>query len=139
VSAFWRMIDHTADLGMEVEGSSLEELFACAGKAIYELMAELNTVEIRESRDLTVEGADLADLWVNFLREALYLWGGEGLLIKEVKIRQLSNTSLEATLSGEPYDSHRHTLNMEIKAATYHQAEVVQTPEGWKARVIFDV
>jgi len=139
VSASWRLLDHTADLGMDVEGSSLEEVFACAGRAIFELMAELDAVEIRVSRDLVVEGTDLADLWVNFLREALYLWSGESLLIKEVQIRQISDTALEATLSGEAYDSGRHVLNMEIKAATYHQAEVVRTPKGWKGRVIFDV
>jgi len=139
VSASWRLLDHTADLGMDVEGSSLEEVFACAGRAIFELMAELDAVEIRGSRDLVVEGTDLADLWVNFLREALYLWSGGCLLIKEVQIRQISDTALEATLSGEAYDSGRHVLNMEIKAATYHQAEVVRTPKGWKGRVIFDV
>jgi SHS2 domain-containing protein len=139
VSASWQLLDHTADLGMDVEGSSLEEVFACAGRAIFELMAELDAVEIRVSRDLVVEGTDLADLWVNFLREALYLWSGESLLIKEVQIRQIADTALEATLSGEAYDSGRHVLNMEIKAATYHQAEVVRTPKGWKGRVIFDV
>ncbi|OPY88869.1 MAG: hypothetical protein A4E72_01261 [Syntrophus sp. PtaU1.Bin208] len=139
MSASWQLLDHTADLGMDVKASSLEELFACAGKAIFELMAELDAVEIRVSRELAVEGSDLADLWVNFLREALYLWSGESLLIKEVQIRQLSETALQATLSGEPYDASRHVLNMEIKAATYHQAEVVRTPEGWKGRVIFDV
>lgn len=139
MSASWQLLDHTADLGMDVEGSSLEEVFACAGRAIFELMAELDAVEIRVSRDLVVEGTDLADLWVNFLREALYLWSGESLLIKKVQIRQISDTALEATLSGEAYDSGRHVLNMEIKAATYHQAEVVRTPKGWKGRVIFDV
>lgn len=139
MSASWRLLDHTADLGMDVEGSSLEEVFACAGRAIFELMAELDAVEIRVSRDLVVEGTDLADLWVNFLREALYLRSGEGLLIKDVRIRRLSDTALTATLSGEAYDSSRHELNMEIKAATYHQAEIVRTPKGWKGRVIFDV
>jgi len=139
VSAFWRMLDHTADLGMEVEGSSLEELFTRAGEAIFELMVDLDTVETAESRNLVIEGADLPDLWINFLREVLYLWGGESLLMKKVHVTNLTETSLEATLDGEPYDSRRHDLNMEIKAVTYHQAEVVRTPEGWKGRVIFDV
>jgi len=139
VSSFWRLLDHTADLGIEVEGSSLEELFTRAGEAIFELMVDLDTVETAESRNLVIEGADLPDLWINFLREVLYLWGGESLLMKKVHVTNLTETSLEATLDGEPYDSRRHDLNMEIKAVTYHQAEVVRTPEGWKGRVIFDV
>jgi len=139
VSSFWRLLDHTADLGIEVEGSSLEELFTRAGEAIFELMVDLDTVETAESRNLVIEGADLPDLWINFLREVLYLWGGESLLMKKVHVTNLTDTSLEATLDGEPYDSRRHDLNMEIKAVTYHQAEVVRTPEGWKGRVIFDV
>jgi len=139
VSSFWRLLDHTADLGIEVDGSSLEELFSRAGEAIFELMVDLDTVETLESRNLVIEGADLPDLWINFLREVLYLWGGEGLLMKKVHVTNLTDTSLEATLDGEPYDSRRHDLNMEIKAVTYHQAEVVRTPEGWKGKVIFDV
>jgi len=139
VNEFWRLLDHTADLGIEVEGPSLEELFAHAGEAIFELMVELDTVETAVSRHLVIEGADLADLWVNYLREVLYLWGGESLLMKKVQIINLTETSLEATLYGEPYNSRKHELMMEIKAVTYHQAEVVRTPEGWKGRVIFDV
>lgn len=139
MNEFWRLLDHTADLGIEVEGPSLEELFARAGEAIFELMVELDTVETAVSRHLVIEGADLADLWVNYLREVLYLWGGESLLMKKVQIINLTETSLEATLYGEPYNSRKHELMMEIKAVTYHQAEVVRTPEGWKGRVIFDV
>jgi SHS2 domain-containing protein len=139
VNEFWRLLDHTADLGIEVEGPSLEELFARAGEAIFELMVELDTVDTAVSRHLVIEGADLADLWVNYLREVLYLWGGESLLMKKVQIINLTETSLEATLYGEPYNSSKHELMMEIKAVTYHQAEVVRTPEGWKGRVIFDV
>lgn len=139
MNEFWRLLDHTADLGIEVEGPSLEELFARAGEAIFELMVELDTVDTAVSRHLVIEGADLADLWVNYLREVLYLWGGESLLMKKVQIINLTETSLEATLYGEPYNSRKHELMMEIKAVTYHQAEVVRTPEGWKGRVIFDV
>lgn len=139
MNEFWRLLDHTADLGIEVEGPSLEELFSHAGEAIFELMVELDTVETAVSRHLVIEGADLADLWVNYLREVLYLWGGESLLMKKVQIINLTETSLEATLYGEPYNSRKHELMMEIKAVTYHQAEVVRTPEGWKGRVIFDV
>ncbi len=139
MNEFWRLLDHTADLGIEVEGPSLEELFARAGEAIFELMVELDTVDTAVSRHLVIEGADLADLWVNYLREVLYLWGGESLLMKKVQIINLTETSLEATLYGEPYNSSKHELMMEIKAVTYHQAEVVRTPEGWKGRVIFDV
>lgn len=139
MNEFWRLLDHTADLGIEVEGPSLEELFARAGEAIFELMVELDTVDAAVSRHLVIEGSDLADLWVNYLREVLYLWGGESLLMKKVQIINLTETSLEATLYGEPYNSRKHELMMEIKAVTYHQAEVVRTPEGWKGRVIFDV
>jgi len=139
VNEFWRFLDHTADLGIEVDGSSLEELFARAGETVFELMVALSTVEKTISRDLVIEGSDLPDLWVNYLREVLYLWSGEGLIMKKVNVSQMTDTHLEATLYGEPYDSRRHALMMEIKAVTYHQAEVVRTPEGWKGRVIFDV
>ena len=139
----YTLIDHTADLGIEITGRTKKELFA---KAIWSLMDIL--IERREPvkgisnfrhRTLTVEGSDITDLLVNFLREVLYCFNGETLVIGKCEITECGNKKLAARLSLEPYDQKKHTMKTEIKAVTYHGLSVEKRKNGWKARVIFDV
>ncbi|PKN33382.1 MAG: hypothetical protein CVU61_13640 [Deltaproteobacteria bacterium HGW-Deltaproteobacteria-19] len=140
--SFYRLIDHTADLGIEVSGDTPEEVMARAAEALFDLLAERDGIRDAESRAIRVEGEDPADLLVNFLRECLYLYTGEGFLIRTARVRMGEKTTLEAELRGEPYDPGRHRIRMEIKAVTWHGASLEETLEGrerWKGRVIFDV
>ncbi|MDD1713587.1 MAG: archease [Methanoregulaceae archaeon] len=135
----YRIFDHTADLGVEIYGRTKKDLFTNAAFAVFDLMADLNTVEARETWPISVEGADSVDLLINYLREALDLFNGKKLLLKTFTIHEIEEGRLSGEGRGETYDPARHRLKREIKAATYHQAEVREGPKGWTARVIFDV
>jgi SHS2 domain-containing protein len=135
----YRVFDHTADLGVEVAEASLEDLYAGASLALFDLLTDLSAVRETEERTLSVEGEGPDDLLINFLREILYIWNGEGFLIKRCTIREVAPRRLTALLWGEPYDPARHRIRMEIKAVTYHQASVSRADTGWIARVVFDV
>ena len=135
----YRVFDHTADLGVEVTGATLEELYAGAVFALFDLLTDLSAVRETEERTLTVEGDGPDDLLVNFLREVLYAWNGDRFLIRRCTIREVAPGQLTVLLLGEPYDPVRHRIRMEIKAVTYHQASVSRTEAGWMARVVFDV
>jgi SHS2 domain-containing protein len=136
----YRIFDHTADLGVEVMGATLEELYAGAAFALFDLLTDLPAVRAGRSREIDVVGENSADLMVNFLREILYAWNGEGFLMKSCFVRQVTPKRLKAVLKGEGFDPARHRILKEIKAVTYHQSSVLETPEGgWVARVVFDV
>lgn len=135
----FRLFDHTADLGVEVFGKTEEELFANTALALISLTTDPARIEAAQKKAITVEGADSADLYVNFLREVLYLINGKGFLPVEVIIEEMQPQRLRATIRGDRYDVKKHRIHKEIKAVTYHQAAVEQTPTGWKGRVIFDV
>ncbi len=135
----YHTFDHTADLGLAIKGASDAELFANAAFAVFDIITDLDRVEVRDARPIVVEGDSREDLLVNFLREVLYLYNGEHWLMKEIRIVRMSERSLEAEALGEPLDGQKHEICKEIKAVTYHQVEVSQTPDGWAARVIFDV
>lgn len=136
----YRLFDHTADLGVEVTAAALEELYAGAAFAVFDLLTDLSTVRAGLFRKVEVAGENPADLLVNFLREVLYAWSGEGFLAKSCYVRLVTSRRLQAVLKGETFDPDRHRIKMEIKAVTYHLCEVLETPEGrWLARVVFDV
>jgi SHS2 domain-containing protein len=135
----YRVFDHTADLGVEVTAATQEELYAGAAIALFDLLADLATVRAGTSREVVVAGEDAADLLVNFLRELLDAYNGDGFLIKACLVEEVNSRQLKALLRGERFDPARHRIRMEIKAVTYHQASVEKTGDGWVARVVFDV
>jgi len=135
----YRIFDHTADMGMEISGKTLQALYANAGHAVFDVMTDLSRVRTAESRILKIEGMNREDLLVNYLREILYLFNGEKLLLKKCIVTDIDAQRLTGKVSGERFDSEKHRINKEIKAVTYHQLSVEQTPHGWRARVIFDV
>jgi SHS2 domain-containing protein len=135
----YKVFDHTADLGLDIYGKTVEELFANAAFAIFDNITNLENVQTVVERKITVEGDGWEDLLVNYLREILYLYNGEELLLKEFSIMEIDSRHLEGQVSGEFYASSKHRIHAEIKAVTYHQASVRETPEGWVGRVICDV
>jgi SHS2 domain-containing protein len=135
----YKLIDHTADFGIHVFGTDPVELFANAAFATFDMLTEIDSLKSLEAATIRVTGDDWPDLMVNWLRELLYFWNGKELLVKKVKILALSENKLSANVELDPFDPDRHEIKIEIKAVTYHQIQVSSGPEGWEARVIFDV
>lgn len=133
--------DHTADIGIEVSGRTKKRLFVNAAEAMFQIMLENKAGRHakRHHRSIRVEGTDIADLLVNFLRELLYLFNGEKFIAMRCDIKTFADRALEASLTGELFDSKKHCIKMEIKAVTYSGAKVEKGKTGWKARIIFDV
>jgi SHS2 domain-containing protein len=142
----YTFFDHTADIGVEIFGRTKKELFANAVQALFDILIENNNYESKETQGTkewrkirTVEGADVEDLLINFLRELLYLFNGTGWVVDHCLVIECSNKRLVAQLIGEPYNQKKYLIKTEIKAVTYHGLSVVKNTSGWKARVIFDV
>ena len=135
----YKLIDHTADLGIEIFGSNLKNLFENAGYAMFDIITDTDRLTALSETNLNIIGEDWPDLMVNWLRELLYLWTGKGLLVKIADIVSISEYTLFANVKYEPYVPERHLIKSELKAVTYHQIEVEGKNSEWKARIIFDV
>jgi SHS2 domain-containing protein len=132
-------IEHIADLGVRVAAPDEPALFAESVAAMRDLMTAPEGLRPRETATIAVEGADRADLLVNWLREVLYLWHGRDLLAVRAEIDQWSERRLRGRVQCDPYDPNRHELRHELKAVTYHELRVEPGPDGWEAVVVFDV
>jgi SHS2 domain-containing protein len=135
----YRLIEHTADTGIEVTAPDARTLFIEAGQALYDLLAMAEGPCDGLVYEITLDGADWTDLMINWLRELLYLYNGRELLGREINITQLNPRQIAARLLCDRLDSRRHVSGQEIKAVTYHQARVAADAKGWQARVIFDL
>ena len=135
----YQIIDHTADLGMVVQGADVKRLFIDAAHAMLDLMVKGDMSEKRAQREISIAGDDFADLMVRWLVEILYLFYAERLLTTGVVIKSISPTRLRAELSFARFRKAHHQVVREIKAVTYHQILVEEKDDGWEARVIFDI
>ena len=135
----YREIEHTADLGVEITAADLPALFASAGEALYALIADPATIEIREAIKVSATGANPEDLLHTWLCELLALFNVEGFVGKHCEIDRISDEQIQGRVSGEKLDLKRHAFHTEIKGVTYHDFKVWQDAGAWHARVIFDV
>jgi SHS2 domain-containing protein len=135
----FRILEHPADIGFEAFGATCQDAFANAARALFHLMVDLNSVELRTGVAVQLEGADRPSLLVNWLSELLYLHDTDGWLFSEFAVERLDDHSLVAEAQGERYDRARHRVRLQVKAITYHQLRLEQTAEGWRAVVYVDI
>lgn len=145
----YRIFDHTADIGCEVYGRSKKELLTHAVEAMFDILidqpaghlpnvAPAETAKWQE-KTIAIDGGDWEDLLMNFLRESLYLFNGEGWIVRHCLIDQLNSKKMIVRFQGEPYNRKKHSLKTEIKAVTYSGLSIKKSKSGWRAKVIFDV
>ena len=135
----YRLIEHTADAGIEVTAPDAKTLFTETGRALCDLLATAEGPCDELAYEIALDGADWTDLMINWLRELLYLFNGRELLARRIAITRLDPRQIAARLACDRVDGRRHVAGHEIKAVTYHQARVTAGAEGWQARVIFDL
>ncbi len=132
----YKLLEHTADAFVEVHGSSLEELFANAAYAMFDLMTDLKRVRPKGELKLTLSADDKERLLVDFLGELLYLHETEDLVLSKFEIKT-NGTRLEANVWGEVFDENRHTKRTVVKAITYHMLEFDE--KKGTLRILFDI
>lgn len=135
----YRQIDHTADIGIEIFGATLQELFSNAAFALFDIITDVSSIACATELKLTVTGIDREQLLVNWLSELLYLHDVKNLLFREFHVIDISDTQITSTVRGEMFAESRHAMKTEIKAVTHHGLFIVQEGNSWKARVIFDL
>lgn len=135
----YRFIDHTADLGLEIFGRDPSDLFEQAAYALTDLLTDPSQLKGRRQHTFKISGLDWEDLLINWLRELLYLYNGDALLVARVDILAIEQTRLHAVVATDAFQAGRHEIRNEIKAVTYHQLEVKPVGGKWLARVIFDI
>ncbi|MGA2030899.1 MAG: archease [Thermoguttaceae bacterium] len=131
--------EHTADVGLRIRAADLDGLFADAGRGLFSLIvANPEEVSAIEELPVALEGAESDALLHDWLAELLYLSQVRRLLFSQFDVHVRSDR-LEAKIRGQRIDPHRHRLDLEVKAITWHGLKVERTADGWLAEVIVDI
>jgi SHS2 domain-containing protein len=134
----YELIQHTADIRIRVVASSVEELFKDSLRGLMHYIAgNVPPVEVLGPAryDIVVDAPDQTALLVDFLNEALLRSHLEHVVIGDVTFDSLTETSLAASLV-----STQARVAEDVKAVTYHEADVRQQDDGqWTTTIVLDI
>jgi SHS2 domain-containing protein len=131
----YRILDHTADIGIEATAPDIPNLFSEAVRACAAVILDAEPGAPSSAVAVAVEADDLGALLAALLGEALWTFESTSRLPVAAELEVSSTTAAgtlgvvdDATIGGPA-----------IKAVTYHQLLVERTTDGWRAQVFLDV
>ena len=142
VAGGYRFLDHMTDAIIEAYGSTLEEAFENAAKALCDTMIDLKTVRAEREIKFSAKGSDLYSLLFDWLDKVMLLLVADRIAMSQfsVKIKYHNNEYLlEGITRGEPLELDRHHYKVEIKAVTYHEMEIRQEKDMITTRFLLDL
>jgi riboflavin kinase / FMN adenylyltransferase len=131
----WAELSHTADWAIQVKAASQRELFATAAAAMCALEDADPARPIELARAINVTAEDAPELLVGWLNGVLLGQELDGVLYTRFEIDEIS----PAGVRGIAYGYRGSPTHTAVKAVTFYDLSVEETPDGWSARVTFDV
>lgn len=129
----FRWLEHTAELGLEIEAPSREAVFAEALAAFAELVG--GGEGSPTTREVEAEADEPGLLLVEWLSELLYLADVEQFVPERIASLELDGNRLRATVEGRLGEPAQL-----LKAVTLHRLEFREDATvGWRAHVVLDV
>jgi SHS2 domain-containing protein len=133
-------LDHTADVGVRVRGSTADEALARLALAFGTLVTGGAPAAPESDERLAVEGGPgLAGTAVALLRELLFRFATERLIPAAIEVHRVDEGGAEATVAFARYDPERHGEGVDVKAVTWHAARLEPEGDGWVAQVVLDI
>ncbi|SOV82844.1 protein archease, putative [Plasmodium reichenowi] len=137
----YKYLDHTADIILHSSGKNLRECFESICICMFDYMCNLNSVELKKRRKITVSGANIEDLLFNFLTEFHFLYGSEYFICKHIEIVYFNMNLflIEAYGYGDIFNISIHESGTEIKAVTKHELKIISNKDACEIFVLVDI
>ncbi|MBS1988360.1 archease [Candidatus Dependentiae bacterium] len=134
----FNLIDHTADVRLFVQADSQQELFLAALQGMAEIISptSCHTNKSMITHIIKINSHDPTVLLIDFLSEALTLSHVYKALFCSATFTILTPNQLEALVHGIPVAQ----FDEDIKAVTYHEAEIIHDNQGnLSTMIVFDI
>lgn len=133
----FKEIEHTADLALEVKTESIEHLFEDSARGMFFLMYGKRNKDKEKTKKVKLKSFSFENLLIDFLNEIIYINETDDFILNDVRvdIKANKNNKLQATLYG--YKGNKKKTS--IKAATYHDLEIIEKDNAYQTKITFDV
>lgn len=130
---------HTADVAVEATGDTLDAVFGAVADGLAAAMLEDVPADVGERFELSVSAERREALLFDYLDRLIYERDVRGVLPVENEASVAETDGkwvVEGSARGVPLED---VAAREVKAVTYSEMELQETPHGWSAYVVFDV
>ena len=138
----YEYLPHTADVKFRAYGKTLEEAFANAAFALYNVMVDTGKVKAKATKKIAADGDDLPALLQQFLEQFIILLDTDNFFLSKLRQVKISNRgskySLTAVAIGDEAKNYE-TIGPQVKACTYNSMLVRQEGKKWLLQVVVDI
>ena len=134
-----RFIEHTADIGLDVEAPSLEDCFARTAAGLFSSFAEEAWSHAEEHKIVvSLSATSLEELLVLWLEELLYRADADHLAFTAFKVDAVDDSTLRGQAVAR-VAGWQEMAEPPVKGVTRHDLWVRKDGDTWRAHVILDV
>ena len=133
----FEIIEHTADLAVELTGKTMNELLESAVSAFVCLLTNPESVHAELKKTFTISAHTPEGLLVGVVNELIYLFEVEEFIPHHAVVATDGKTA-RCEVIGELIDTTRHTFDHYVKSATYGGLKVGFDENIYKATLILD-
>lgn len=133
----YTLIEHTADIRLFVQADSLQELFFAALQGMASIISHqaCQTLDLPLTQEITLKSPDITALLIDFLSDVLTLSHTHKAVFCHATFKMLTDNHLEALVYGTLIAS----FDEDIKAVTYHEAEIIKKDGLLSTMIVFDI
>jgi len=132
-------LPHTADIRMKIESSTVEQLFIAGMIGMGNILKKGfcdkdNPIDCKSK--IEIHAMDQTCLFIDFLSNILSHSYADKSIYCKVEFSLFTSNKIKADIFG----THTSKLDEEIKAVTYHEAQVHKNRNHqWETLVVFDI
>jgi SHS2 domain-containing protein len=138
----FKYFDTTADIGIQVQSSNMNEAFRYSALATLNLITDIEKIEKNISKEITIESEDIYGLLYDWITELLILLDSENFIASEYNLsisKGENSYILSGEIIGDLYDTNRYNYKTEVKAITYHEMNIKQEDNDINIKFIVDL
>lgn len=134
-------LEHTADVKFRAYGKNIEEAFANAARATFQIITDIACVKKKKKKIISVQAGTKEQLLYDFLNELLFLVDTEGFLMADVLKVSVKKTkskfTLRCTIIGD--SNKQYEIKSQIKSVTYNDMFIREQKNRVTIQVVHDI
>ncbi len=140
----WKVkyLEHPADILIEIESDSLEELLKGFSSELYSIFLGYkfnfnDSTIFHNSIDINIEGNDWVSLFINWLNELIYYIDAKRIIFSNFIFTKILPHKIES--KGFYSDDQFILRGMEVKQVTFHNSLIEQNQNKYRGILLFDI
>ncbi len=135
----WQHFHHQADIGIRGTGDSPEQAFEEGAMALMAVICSPEKVQPQECIEIECEADEKDLLFADWINTLVYEMDIRKWVFSRFEVR-IEKHKLIGKAWGEPTDTNRHELAVEVKAATFMELKAYKNNDGqWVVQCVVDV